>query len=244
MAKQLSRCIHLSCPAAWHHSGCHPCTCPTAYPCCTEGILLCDVEGGWSVRYANSAFTRLTGLERQQAVGTSLWSLFGLPAGGPVPADVQTALQGSNPVALSIGLLPGGASSASAEGQPSASTSSSSLLEAGGLFTATFTPASSPEFRPDAPAISIPIVPSPPGTTGGGCDSGSSNSAEKRLWFVTIQRPGVAKPSAPSTHASASSTQGSLASGVMTTSLISHLQPSNMKEVQLGPLLGAGASGR
>ena len=194
------------------------------------------------MRYANSAFTRLTGLERQQAVGTSLWSLFGLPAGGPMPDNVQTALQGSDPVTLSIGLLPGGATSASAEGQPSAS--SSSLLEAGGLFTATFTPASSPEFRPDAPAISIPIVPSPPGTTGDGCDSGSSSSADKRLWFVTIQRPGVAKPSAPSTHASASSTQGSLASGVMTTSLISHLQPSNMKEVQLGPLLGAGASGR
>ncbi len=197
------------------------------------------------MRYANSAFTRLTGLARQQAVGTSLWSLFGLPAGGATAADVQTALRGSKPVTLSIGLLPGGSAAGADPDQPSGP--SSAQLETGGLFTATFTPASSPDFRPDTPAIGIPIAPPPPGMASGESTSGGSGSGSgSSLWFVTLQRPGAATSGGPSTPASASSTQGSLTSGPATTSttIISHLQPGNMKEVQLGPLLGAGASGR
>lgn len=204
----------------------------------TEGILLCDVEGGWEVRYANSAFSRLTGLGRQQAVGAALWSLFGLPAGGATAADVQAALRGAKPVTIPIGLLP---SSGGCSGPGQHGVGSSGQLETGGLFTATFSRASSPDFRPDSPAIGIPIAPPPPGLVGSG-----SGSSDARLWFVTLQRPGSgARADGLSSPASGSSTHGSLDTAVgPATSPISRLQPSNLKDVQLGPLLGAGASGR
>ncbi|PRW61273.1 Serine threonine- kinase CTR1 [Chlorella sorokiniana] len=235
--------------------------------CFSEGILLCDVEGGWGVRYANSAFTRLTGLGRQQAVGTALWSLFGLPAGGATAADIQVALRSRQPFTMCIGLLPSSAGPAATASSPlqltsfsstdvappsspvgsmlmSAPTSPSSRtgpqLETGGLFTATFTPASSPEFRPDEPAISIPIVPPPPGYSSSGSDGSGGSGLEERLWFVTLQRPAGQQGSI----ASASGTNGSLASGPSPANPISHLRPANMAGVQLGPLLGVGASGR
>ena len=237
----------------------------------TEGILLCDVEGGWEVRYANSAFSRLTGLGRQQAVGAALWSLFGLPAGGATAADVQAALRGRQPFTFSIGLLPEGSvpgpgntpvqltPASSTDVEPPSSpvgsmlittvtpTSPTSLpgstrqLETSGLFTATFTPASSPEFRPDEPAISIPIVPPPPslGTIGSG--GSGVGGVEERLWFVTLQRPaglGSGSSLSLSTHGSAAAEASPAAPP------INALRPLNMADVQLGPLLGVGASGR
>ncbi len=224
------------------------------------------------MRYANSAFTRLTGLARQQAVGSPLWSLFGLPAGGASAADVQRALRGRQPFTVSIGLLPssssgpsGAASSTPLLMSPASSTdvappssppgsmlmssptvpagSSAPQLETAGLFTATFTPASSPEFRPDEPAISIPIVPPPPGLAGSSSGSSGSSGLEERSWFVTLQRPtGLQRgsmDSASGTHGSAT-----VAAGAGPANPISYLRPDNMTDVQLGPLLGVGASGR
>ena len=227
------------------------------------------------MRYANSAFTRLTGLARQQAVGTSLWSLFGLPAGGATAADVQRALHGRQPFTVSIGLLPGSSSGPSGAASstpllmspasstdvappssppgsmlissptiPAGSTASTApQLETAGLFTATFTPASSPEFRPDEPAISIPIVPPPPGLAGSSGGSSGSSGLEERSWFVTLQRPAGLQQgsmdSASGTHGSAT-----VAAGAGPANPISYLRPDNMADVQLGPLLGVGASGR
>lgn len=232
-----------------------------------EGILLCDVEGGWEVRYVNSAFTRLTGLGRQQVVGAALWALFGLPAGGATAADMQSALRRRQPFTVSIGLLPSSSGPARAVSSPLQLTPFSSTdvappsspvgsmllsaptrptsrtapqLETGGMFTATFTPATSPEFRPDEPAISIPIVPPPPGFSSSSSREGIGGGLEERLWFVTLQRPAGQLGST----GSASTTHGSVGVDPSPANPHSHLCPANMTDVQLGPLLGVGASGR
>ena len=213
----------------------------------TEGILLCDVERGWEVRYANSAFTRLTGVGRQQAEAAALWSLFGLPAGGASAADVQAAVRSSKPLTLPIGLLPGSGSCGPGAASSPPGAAGGVQPEASGLFVATFSPASSPEFRPDQPAIAIPIAPAPPGTAASGSGpsgGGSGGVMQARLWFVTLQRPGGGQPGRASSPGSASGTGGSLDSSGTTVSPINRLRPASMQDVQLGPLLGAGASGR
>lgn len=228
---------------------------PTAPPRCAEGILLCDVGSGWEVKYANSAFTRLTGLARERAVGAALWSLFGLPAGGAMPADVHAAVRSRQPFTLACGLLAtSGHSEPAALGQlspfssmdvepPTSPSGNQGPFEAAGLFSATFTPATAPEFRPDEPAIAIPIAP-PPGSLSGAGAGASSSNAEERLWFCTLQRPVGRQGSERSSPGSEGSTRGSVASGPAPPSAVGHLRPLNMAGVRLGPLLGVGASGR
>lgn len=197
----------------------------------------------------------MTGLGQQQVSGSELWDLFGLPAGGFTPAEMQAALCARQPFTASMGLLPRPTATGSSAGpDPTAAGASNSpetVLEGGGRFIATFTPAASPEFRPDEPAISIPIVPPPPSSDGGssggggggsgGSNGGSGQGLEARLWFVVLQTP-----AGPMGTTSMGSTCGSLASpaspgGISPMGL---LRPSNMDAVQLGSLLGAGGFGR
>lgn len=221
-----------------------------------EGILLCDVGAGWEVRYVNSAFSRLTNVAREHAVGAAFWSLFGLPAGGATPADVQAAVRRRQPFTLACGLLASSAHSEAAElGQlspigsmdveppTSPSGSQGTPCEAAALFSVTLTPASAPEFRPDEPAIAIPMIP-PPGLPSNSSGGGGGRAAEERLWFCTLQRPVARQASGRTSPGSAGTTHGSLTSGSGPPSPISHLRPLNMAGVQLGPLLGVGASGR
>ena len=74
-------------------------------------------------------------------------------------------------------------------------------------------------------------------------------SAE-RWWFATVHSPAVPEPAPPGSEATASeagaSDRATMSGSPRAGSLMSHQQcrPSNMAQVKLGPLLGAGASGR
>lgn len=222
--------------------------------------MLLDVSEGFAIKYVNTAWTRLTGLTQQHASGTTFWDLFGnvAPGGGASQAEVQEAVRSRRPFTVTCGLLPmamaestcfsGRAAAAAGPGQLSSSRlagaafSSSSGGSGEGVFSATFTPASAPEFRPDEQFLGIPVVVPAAGA------AGASGDPSRSLWFATLQQRPSPPPSAP-TGSSVSSTVGSPAYGCASTAAFSscsmeHLRPRNMQGATLGPLLGAGANGR
>jgi hypothetical protein len=97
----------------------------------------------------------------------------------------------------------------------------------------TLTCAAAPDCLGDHPAVGIPAANAPWSSVGGhhsaracadAAPSPTSAAAPGRLWFAHIFRTG-GEPAGP-------------AAGV------DHLRPQEMADLQLGPMLGAGASGR
>lgn len=208
-----------------------------AAPCAAEGILLLDAEEGWEIRYANSAVAKLTGLDQQRAVGAAFWSLFGRGPGAAPRGEVDAAVAARQPFALPCALLADSAWSRASASSLAVHGSGGVEVQAYGaqaLFSVTFTPATAPDFRPDEPAIAIPAY----AGSGRGSNGGGGADASARLWFATLQAP------AAEASTGAASTLASSCTPSSPRCALERLRPDNMREVQLGPLLGAGACGK
>ena len=214
-----------------------------------EGIALLDVaEEGWQLRYANAALGRLVG-RPVTALPPRFWQLFGPSPGGMQRDDVEKAVASRQPLTTPCSLLPVSASSGDDGGQMAALAAG---LPRRPRFLITLTPADSPApMDPHEPAISIPQYFDSSSCRSAASGMGSSiaggaSRAGPQYWFAAVQ-PVEQQEAAAS---SAASTGGVCSSGSFTSlpaapaSRLERLRPASMRHVQLGPLLGCGASGR
>lgn len=214
-----------------------------------EGIALCDVRKSWQITYVNTAMSRLTGLPEQQAAGASFWELFALsPRGGMTREDVDRAVASGQPVTVTCMLLPSGSHGGGGNNVGVPTAAAVAALGATEC-TVTFTQAQGPDFRPDEQPVAIPAY--PPGLApGGGGSSGSEDGAGSSYWFAAVQpqpSPGSSNGSTAGFSGSAGGTPCSPVSrggGSLMASSLERMRPANMRDVELGSLLGVGASGR
>lgn len=227
---------------------------------CAEGILLCDVDqAGWGLQYSNQAITTLTGLTQQRTEGAAFWDLFTLvpSRGAGSDEEVQQAVAKGQPFtltcrlqaaysvtagwALASGRLSGSSEAGAGAGSTRGSLDCSSSIRGPGAFVVTLTPASSPDFRPDEMPIGLPAFAST-------SNCGAAGACE-RYWFATVQPMKVhvtssSQLSSSTASGSGSGSGGTAAAAAAAASSFDRMRPQEMEGVQLGPLLGVGASGR
>ena len=120
--------------------------------------------------------------------------------------------------------------------------------------TVAFTPATAPTFLPDQPPIGIPALAAARSGadvacwegegaahagSGGEEESSRSAAAAGRWWFATLTR----RPLQASGSGGSGGAVGAAAASAAA-ARVEYLRPRQLKDVQLGPLLGVGASGR
>lgn len=118
----------------------------------------------------------------------------------------------------------------------------------------TLTCAAAPDCRGNHPAMGIPAANAPWSGVGGqhsaracadAAPSPTSAAAPGRLWFAHITRIGGGPPTPLRASSNTSSSGGgSGPPGLAAAVGVDHLRPQEMADLQLGPMLGAGASGR
>lgn len=220
------------------------CTAPHCPPCChtcsaAEGILLCDAgTPGWRVRYGNTALAKLAGLSPRGAVGVPFWQLFEL-RGGMTHESVQEGVAAGRPFTVRCALRAAAGQQGGSDGGAAGPSSQPGAGAAPGaaMFSVTFTPATAPTLGDELP-IGIPLY--PPG--GPGSPGQPPSAADAVLWFATVQSAPPPAASHASGALSSVSEPGSPPAAIRNS--IERLRPANMLEVELGPLLGVGASGR
>ena len=209
-------------------------------------------QAGWGLQYSNQAVCTLTGLTQQRTEGAAFWDLFTLvpSRGAGSIEEVQQAIGKGQPFSMTCRLqavystaaswaLASGRVSGSSEAGAGAGSARGSLDSGGirgpGAFAVTLTPASAPDFRPDEVPIGLPAFAS--------TSNCSAAGAHERYWFATMQ-PIKAHATGSSLPSSGTATASGGGKAAVAVSSYERMRPPEMEGVQLGPLLGVGASGR
>lgn len=221
---------------------------PAALRLPAEGIALLDVAQGWPWRllYANAALGQLAG-RPVSSLPQRFWQLFGMAPGGARQKDVERAVASRQPLTVACVLLPACDGSG---GQQSAAAAPTAALLGAPTFQVTLTPADAPDpIDPFEPHIGIPQYSNTRGGFGGdSCwDGGGSSGAKPQYWFAAVHTQQQHEEEASSAASTAGVCSGGSVAAAPSTprgGRLERLRPACMRGVQLGPLLGCGASGR
>ncbi|KAK9790562.1 hypothetical protein WJX73_005557 [Symbiochloris irregularis] len=189
-----------------------------AMDCFSEGIMLINTSTeSWDIMFLNEAWSRLTGVAKDDAMSKSIWSIF-------EPITEYRGVKGEalkqHRAAVADGLT---FTADLVCRDPSASGDR--------MLTATFRPAGTEALDKDMPSITIP-------SKAGWGDTSDADS----LYFVTIEASTLRTVHLDSLPSSAASTSlGSVSRGDIKISNRNHLVEDDL---QMGPLLGQGSFGK